>query len=82
MMAMPDSQWYARNLNLINNVENITICFQNMNLMNLSRVLNPPKTGFHLSAGLNLEKLNTILSETNRGTHSLNSVSVLLLIYV
>ena len=33
--------------------------------MNLSRVSNPPKTGFNLSTGLNLEKLNTILSETN-----------------
>ena len=36
------------------------------NLMNLSRVSNPPKTGFHLvRAGLNLEKLNTILMWNN-----------------
>ena len=38
------------------------------NLMNLSRGLNPPKsskTRFKLSAGLNLETLNTILSGTN-----------------
>ena len=33
------------------------------NLMNLSRVSNPPKNLFQLSVGLNLEKLNTILSE-------------------
>ena len=35
------------------------------NLMNLSRVLNSPKNRFKLSAGLNLEKLNTILSGTD-----------------
>ena len=35
------------------------------NLVNLSRVSNPPKPDFNLSAGLNLEKFNTILSETN-----------------
>ena len=34
------------------------------NLMNLSRVSNP-KNRFQLSAGLNLEKFNTILSGTN-----------------
>ena len=35
------------------------------NLMNLSRVLNSPKNRFKLSAGLNREKLNTILSGTD-----------------
>ena len=35
------------------------------NLMNLSRVSNPPKNRFQLSAGINLETLNTILSGTN-----------------
>jgi hypothetical protein len=34
--------------------------------MNLSRVSNPPKTGFQFSGGLNLEKFNTILSGTNQ----------------
>ena len=35
-----------------------------MNLKNLSRGLNPPKL-FKLSAGLNLETFDTILSGTN-----------------
>jgi len=35
------------------------------NKINLSRVSNPPKHRFQLSAGLNLETLNTILSGTN-----------------
>ena len=41
---------------------------QRWNLMNLSRGLNPPKsskTRFKFSAGLNLEKFDTILSGTN-----------------
>ena len=43
---------------------------QCLNLMNLSRarlkfILNPPKDLFQLSAGLNLEKCNTILSRAN-----------------
>ena len=41
--------------------------------MNLSRVTNPTKNRYELSAaGLNLEKLNTILSEINqKGIESL-----------
>ena len=35
------------------------------NLMNLSRVSKTPKNRFQLSAGLNLEKLNSILIGTN-----------------
>ena len=35
------------------------------NLKKLSRVSNPPKPGFKLSAGLNRETLNTISSRTN-----------------
>ena len=41
--------------------------------MNLSRVSNPTENQFQLSAGLNLENLNPILSETN----SLNLALVL-----
>ena len=33
--------------------------------MNLTRVSNPQKNRIQLSAGLNLEKFKTILSETN-----------------
>ena len=40
-----------------------TTVIQSPNLMNLS--LKPPKNRFQLSAGLNLETLNTILSGTN-----------------
>ena len=35
------------------------------NLKNLRRGLNLPNPGFKLSAGLNLETFDTILSETN-----------------
>ena len=38
---------------------NIELC---PNIMNLSQVSNPPKKRFQFSAGLNLEKFNTILS--------------------
>ena len=45
--------------------------------MNLSRVSNPPKTGFQLRTVLNFEKSNTILSiqYLSRGLNSLNSDS-------
>jgi len=52
------------------------------NLMNLSRGSNPAKNRFQLSAGLNLEKLDVILSGINiiclnlsRGSNSLKSAS-------
>ena len=44
------------------------LIYQRWNLKNLSRGLNPPKsakTRFKLSAGLNLETFDTILSGTN-----------------
>ena len=34
------------------------------NLMNLSRGLNPPKTGFHFAPKIEIEKLDAIFSET------------------
>jgi len=42
-----------------------TLKIRGPNFMNLSLVSNPPKNGFQLCADLNLETLNTILSETN-----------------
>ena len=50
-LSQAKKHWYFRNLS--------------PNLMNLSRVSNPPKNRFQLSTGLNLEALNTILSGTN-----------------
>ena len=49
--------------------------------MNLSRVSNPPKTRFQLSAGLNFEKFNTILSETNQHQITQEYLSVGLVFY-
>ena len=65
---------------------------QSPNLMNLSRVSNPPKNRFQLSAGLNLETLNAILSGTNhiwsgvsnlsRGSNSLNLAFGHLIVFI
>ena len=45
-------------------------------------LLKSAKNRFNLSAGLNLEKFNTILSGTNHiGLNSLNSFSVLVIYY-